>query len=64
MFAIFRHFQIGFLIWNFLYFNSIWQISMEFVSKATINYNPALIQIIAWCWTGDKPLSEPNDDLA
>ena len=21
--------------------------------------NPALVQIMAWCWIGDKPLSEP-----
>ena len=24
-----------------------------------INNIPALVQIMAWCWRGDKPLSEP-----
>ena len=35
------------------------KISLEFVPKGPINNIPALVQIIAWCWRGDKPLSEP-----
>ena len=36
------------------------RISLKFiVPKVRINNIPALFQIMAWCWTGDKPLSEP-----
>ena len=34
------------------------KISLKFVSKAPINNIPALVQIKAWCWPGNKPLSE------
>ena len=34
-------------------------ISLEFVTKGSINNNPALFQIMAWRRPGDKPLSEP-----
>ena len=34
------------------------KISLKFVPKVQINNIPALIQIMAWCWLGDKPLSE------
>ena len=34
------------------------KISLKFVAKGQINYIPALIQIMAWCPPGDKPLSE------
>ena len=34
-------------------------ISRKFVSKGSINYIPALVQIMAWRPAGDKPLSEP-----
>ena len=34
-------------------------IRWKFVSQGPIDSNIALIQIMAWCWTGDKPLSEP-----
>ena len=40
---------------------SIWisiEISLKFVPKGPINNIPALVQIMAWCRTGDKPLSE------
>ena len=37
---------------------SIW-ISLKFVPKGPINNIPALVQIMAWCRPGDKPLSEP-----
>ena len=33
--------------------------SLKFVPKGPINIIPALVQIMAWCRTGDKPLSEP-----
>ena len=35
------------------------KISLKFVPKGPINNNPALVQIMAWRWSGDKPLSEP-----
>ena len=35
------------------------KISLKFVSKGRINNNPALVQIMAWRRSGDKPLSEP-----
>ena len=35
------------------------KISLEFVPKVPINNIPALLQIMAWCQPGDKPLSEP-----
>ena len=34
------------------------QISLKFVPKGPINNIPALVQIMAWCQTGDKPLFE------
>ena len=35
------------------------EISLKFVSRGSINNNPALFQIMAWRRPGDKPLSEP-----
>ena len=35
------------------------KISPKFVPKGLINNIPALVQIMAWRWPGDKPLSEP-----
>ena len=35
------------------------QISLKFVPKRPIDNKPALVQVIAWCRTGDKPLPEP-----
>ena len=35
------------------------KISLKSVSKGPINNIPALVQIMAWHWPGDKPLSEP-----
>ena len=35
------------------------KISLKFVRKGPINNNPALVQIMAWRRSGDKPLSEP-----
>ena len=35
------------------------KISLRFVPEGPINIIPALVQIMAWRRTGDKPLSEP-----
>ena len=35
------------------------KIPLKFVPKAPIINNPALVQIMAWHQSGDKPLSEP-----
>ena len=35
------------------------KISLKFVPKGPINNNPVLIEIMAWCRSGDKPLSQP-----
>ena len=34
-------------------------ISLKFVPKVWINNKPAVVQIMAWQWPGDKPLYEP-----
>ena len=51
-----RHFQMHFLNKNVCI--SL-KISMKFVPKVRINSIPALVQIMAWCRPGNKPLSEP-----
>ena len=56
-----RHFPDDFFKWIFLNEN-LWisiKISLKFVPRGPINNIPALIQIMAWRRTGDKPLSEP-----
>ena len=35
------------------------KISLKFIPKGPINNIPALVQIMAWRWPGNKPLSEP-----
>ena len=35
------------------------QISLKFVPRSPINNKPALVQVMAWRRTGDKPLPEP-----
>ena len=35
------------------------EISPKFVPKGPINNIQALVQMLAWRWTGAKPLSEP-----
>ena len=35
------------------------KIPLKFVPKGPNNNNPALVQIMAWRRSGDKPLSEP-----
>ena len=39
-------------VWVSIY---IW---LKFVPKGPINNIPTLVQTLAWCWPGDKPLSE------
>ena len=34
-------------------------VSLNFAPDGPINNKSALVQIMAWCWAGDKPLSEP-----
>ena len=56
-----RHFAYNMLNCIFLYEN-MWipiKISLMFVPKGPINNIPALVQIMAWHWSGDKPLSKP-----
>ena len=35
-------------------------ISLKFVPKGPVHNNTALVQVMAWCQIGDKPLSEPK----
>ena len=50
-------------IFKRIFFNwNVWisiKISLNFVPKGSINNIPALVQIMAWRRSGDKPLSEP-----
>ena len=50
-------------IFKRIFFNeNVWisiKISLMFVPKGPINNIPALVQIMAWRLSGDKPLSEP-----
>ena len=34
-------------------------ISLKFIPRSPIDNKPALVQVMAWSWTGDKPLPEP-----
>ena len=34
------------------------EISLKFVPKGSINNKPGLVQVMAWCCTGNKPLPE------
>ena len=55
-----RHFADD--IFKCIFLNeNVWipiKISLKFVPEGPINYIPALVQIMAWRPTGDKPLSE------
>ena len=54
------HFTDDIFKWFFLNEN-VWispKISLKFVPKIRINNIPTLVQIMAWCLPGDKPLSE------
>ena len=56
-----RHFSDNILKCLFLNENG-WiplQISLKFVPKVRINSVPALVQIMAWCRQGGKPLTKP-----
>ena len=57
-----QHFADG--IFKRIFFNAnvwIWiKISLEFVPKGSINHISALVHIMAWRCSGDKPLSEPK----
>ena len=35
------------------------QIYLKYILIGPVNNNPTLVQIMAWQWTGDEPLSEP-----
>ena len=50
---IFLKFFLNEMVWISL------KISLKCVPKVRINNIPALVQIMAWCRPGDKPLSEP-----
>ena len=56
-----RHFPDD--IFKCIFLNeNVWisiKISLKFVPKGPINNNPALVQIMPWRRSGDKPLSEP-----
>ena len=51
-----RYFQMHFREWKVLYFGAT--ISLKCFPRGPIDNNPALVQIMAWCRMGDKPLSE------
>ena len=38
------------------------QIALKFVPKGPVKNKSASVQVMAWLWTGDKPLPEPNAD--
>ena len=48
-----RYFRINLLEWISI------QISLKFVPKNPIDNKSALVQVMAWCRTADKPLPEP-----
>ena len=48
------HFQMSLMKMYELY-----KISPKCILKSPINNVLALVQIMAWCWASDKPLSEP-----
>ena len=39
------------------------KISLKYIGKGPVDNNPTLVQIMAWHWTGNKPLSEPMTAL-
>ena len=56
-----RHFTDDIFKSNFVT-EDMWialDVSLKFIPKGSINNIPALVQIMAWCRPGDKPLSEP-----
>ena len=56
-----RHFADDIFKCNFLN-ESVWipiKSSLKFVPQGPVKNIPALVQITFWCWTGERPLSEP-----
>ena len=49
---VFKYIFLNENVWFFI------KISLKFVPKDPIDSIPALVQIMAWRWTGAKPLSE------
>ena len=46
-------------IFKSIFNESVWiTISLKFVPKGPIDYNSALVQVVAWHRTGEKPLPE------
>ena len=45
--------------WSFIYENDRIQISLKFVPRSPVDNKSALVQVMAWRRTGDKPLPEP-----
>ena len=35
------------------------KISLKYVPRSPVDNREALVQLMAWCWTGDKPLPGP-----
>ena len=54
------HFQTHSLVMKRIEFQLKFHLPGKFVPKGPINNTPALVQIMAWHWPGNKPLSEPN----
>ena len=46
-------------IFKYIFLNEIVRISLKFVPKGPIDNKSALVQVMAWRRTGDKPLPEP-----
>ena len=48
-------------IFKFIFNESVWisiTISLKFIPKGPIDYKSALVQVVAWHRTGEKPLPE------
>ena len=58
MTAVLQVTSLNYLLWMKIGCRLV-QIALKFVSKGPFNNKPASIQVMAWCWTGDEPLSEP-----
>ena len=56
MVTLLHIFKSFFLNENFQIFNKI---SLKCVPLGLIDIMSELVQIMAWCWTGDKPLCDP-----
>ena len=51
-------FQMHFLKWICMNFKNFIKTLLKFVPKGPINNIPSLVQIRAWHWPGNKPLSQ------